>query len=405
MPIEIKVPEMGESIVEATVTRWLKKEGDPVAVGDVLLELETEKVSLEVGSENAGVLSSIVRQAGQDVHVGEVIGVIEDRAPAAEKPKSADAAPAKHAAPPAEKTHKIAEPAPEIPTKPEGPGVAARPAAHPAAQPAIRPPEAPPAPTPAQPSTLSTPSTPSIPSTPSTPAEPTENFERVRMSRRRRTIARNLVEAQHTAAMLTTFNEVDMFAVMDLRRRHKEGFKQRHGVGLGIASFFVKAVVGALKTFPEFNAEIQGEDILTKHFYDIGVAMDTADGLVVPVLRAADRMSFAGIEQAIKQYAERAAAGLLTLEDLRGGCFTITNGGVFGSLFSTPILNLPQVGILGLHRIEERPIALGGQVVIHPMMYVALSYDHRVVDGRQAVEFLKFIKETIEDPGALLLEE
>jgi 2-oxoglutarate dehydrogenase E2 component (dihydrolipoamide succinyltransferase) len=228
--------------------------------------------------------------------------------------------------------------------------------------------------------------------------------ERVRMSRRRRTIARRLVEAQQTAAILTTFNEADLGAVMDVRQRRKESFKEKHGVGLGFMSFFVKAAVGALKAFPMLNAEIQEDEIVLKHYYDIGMAIGAEEGLVVPVLRDADRMSFAGIEAAIEQYVQKAKTGTLELDDLRGGTFTLTNGGVYGSLMSTPILNPPQVGILGLHKIEERPIARQGQVVIRPMMYLALSYDHRVVDGREAVQFLVRVKELIEDPETLLLE-
>jgi len=224
------------------------------------------------------------------------------------------------------------------------------------------------------------------------------------MTRRRRTIAERLVEAQHTAAMLTTFNEVDMTAIMALRKRRQDAFVERHGIKLGIASFFVKAAIGALKAFPEVNAEIDGTDIVLKHYYDIGVAIGAEEGLVVPVLRNADRMSFAEIEQAIKDFVERVQNNTLTLDDLRGGTFTITNGGVFGSLLSTPILNPPQVGILGLHKIEDRPIALNGEVVIRSMMYVALSYDHRIIDGREAVRFLVRIKELIEDPDSLLLE-
>jgi 2-oxoglutarate dehydrogenase E2 component (dihydrolipoamide succinyltransferase) len=239
---------------------------------------------------------------------------------------------------------------------------------------------------------------------PTTQADGHRREERVRMSRRRRTIARRLVEAQQTAAMLTTFNEADLGAVMDVRKRRKESFKEQHGVVLGFMSFFVKAAVGALKAFPMLNAEIQEDEIVLKHFYDIGMAIGAEEGLVVPVLRDADRMSFAGIEAAIEQYVQKAKTGTLELEDLRGGTFTITNGGVYGSLMSTPILNPPQVGILGLHKIEERPIARQGQVVIRPMMYLALSYDHRVVDGREAVQFLVRVKELIEDPETLLLE-
>jgi 2-oxoglutarate dehydrogenase E2 component (dihydrolipoamide succinyltransferase) len=224
------------------------------------------------------------------------------------------------------------------------------------------------------------------------------------MSRRRRTIAQRLVEAQQTAAMLTTFNEIDMSKVMDLRQRRRTSFQEQHGIKLGFMSFFVKATIGALRQFPQLNAEIEGDEIILKHYYDIGMAIGAAEGLVVPVLRDADRMTFAEIEQAIKQYAQAVEAGTLSLEDLRGGTFTITNGGVFGSLLSTPILNTPQVGILGLHKIEERPLALNGEVVIRPMMYVALSYDHRIVDGREAVQFLVRVKELIEDPETLLLE-
>jgi 2-oxoglutarate dehydrogenase E2 component (dihydrolipoamide succinyltransferase) len=228
--------------------------------------------------------------------------------------------------------------------------------------------------------------------------------ERVRMSKRRATIAKRLVEAQHTAAMLTTFNEVDMSAVMALRARRKEAFQKRHGVGLGLSSFFVKASVGALRAFPRINAEIQGDEMVLKRYYDVGIAVGASTGLVVPVLRDADLMSFAEIEGAIRDFAKRAEDGTLTLEEIKGGTFTITNGGVFGSLLSTPILNPPQVGILGLHKIEERPVAVNGQVVVKPMMYVALSYDHRIVDGLEAVQFLVKVKELVEDPGQMLIE-
>jgi 2-oxoglutarate dehydrogenase E2 component (dihydrolipoamide succinyltransferase) len=228
--------------------------------------------------------------------------------------------------------------------------------------------------------------------------------ERVRMSKRRATIAKRLVEAQSTAAMLTTFNEVDMTAVMALRERHKQAFKERHGIGLGIASFFVKASIGALRAFPRINAEIQGDEMVLKHYYDIGVAVGASEGLVVPVLRDADRMTFAQMEQQIRDFARRAEDGSLSLADLKGGTFTITNGGVFGSLLSTPIINPPQVGILGLHAIQPRPVAVNGQVVIKPMMYVALTYDHRIVDGSEAVQFLVRIKGLVEDPGALLID-
>ncbi|MBM3779434.1 MAG: 2-oxoglutarate dehydrogenase complex dihydrolipoyllysine-residue succinyltransferase, partial [Acidimicrobiia bacterium] len=237
------------------------------------------------------------------------------------------------------------------------------------------------------------------------PAAGDRTEERVRMSMRRQTIARRLVEAQRTAAMLTTFNEVDMSAVMRIREQHKEAFKARHGVGLGLTSFFVKAAVAALRAFPRLNAEIQGDEMVLKRYHDIGIAVGAEGGLVVPVLRDADRMSFAAIEQATRDFAERAGSGKLTLDELTGGTFTITNGGVYGSMMSTPILNPPQVGILGLHRIADRPVAMDGQVVVRPMMYLALSYDHRIVDGREAVQFLVRVKEVVEDPWHLLLEE
>jgi 2-oxoglutarate dehydrogenase E2 component (dihydrolipoamide succinyltransferase) len=243
-----------------------------------------------------------------------------------------------------------------------------------------------------------------VPSPPEPVSEPVPREERRRLSRRRRTIARRLVEAQHTAAMLTTYNEVDMSAVMALRARRKTAFQQRHGVTLGLVSFFVKAVIGALRDFPLLNAEIQGEEVVLKRYYDIGVAIGATQGLVVPVLRNAEQLSFAAIEQAIKTYAEKARNNTLSLEDLRGGTFTITNGGVFGSLLSTPILNPPQVGILGLHKIEERPVVRAGEIVIRAMMYVALSYDHRLVDGRESVQFLARVKALVEDPEALLLD-
>jgi 2-oxoglutarate dehydrogenase E2 component (dihydrolipoamide succinyltransferase) len=261
----------------------------------------------------------------------------------------------------------------------------------------------------AGPATTSEPARPAAPPPQATAAAPRREpgdrpVERVRMSKRRQTIARRLVEAQHTAAILTTFNEIDMTAMMALRERRKEAFKKAHGVGLGIASFFVKAAVAALRKFPQVNAEVQGDEFVLKRFYDIGMAVGAEGGLVVPVLRDADRSSFADIELAIRDFAKRAGDGTLTLEDLTGGTFTITNGGVFGSLLSTPILNPPQVGILGLHAIQDRAVPADGQVVIRPMMYVALSYDHRIVDGREAVQFLVAIKQFVEDPGHLLLE-
>lgn len=411
MTIQIRVPELGESVLEATVGRWLKKEGDRVEVGDVLVELETEKVNLEVGAEQAGVLAHILRQEGEDVQIGDVLGEIETTATeeAPEQEKIVE-----HAAPvtvqnivtEAQTQDRVdGERATSVATRmarEQGVDLAQVHGTGPSgrvtksdvesyvaqqqqtAQPLQEKVEREPAPI--------------------SPVSADRREERMRMSRRRRTIARRLVEAQHAAAMLTTFNEIDMSAVVEIRKRRKEDFKQRHGVNLGFTSFFVKASIGALKSFPRLNAEIDGDDIVLKHYYDIGIAVGAEEGLVVPVLRDADRLSFAEIETRVKTFAEKAQAGTLSIDDLRGGTFTITNGGVFGSMLSTPILNPPQVGILGLHKIEERPIAHDGQVIIRPMMYVALSYDHRIVDGREAVQFLVRVKELIEDSETLLLE-
>jgi 2-oxoglutarate dehydrogenase E2 component (dihydrolipoamide succinyltransferase) len=412
MPANIVVPEVGESIVDARVAKWLRREGETVAVGDPLVELETDKIDLEVSAPQGGVLKRIDRKDGDDVKVGEVLGVIEDAAGASAQ-ASVPAAPAAskpaEESRPAEKTRstptarKAAEEHDVDLSRVRGSGDAGRVMRRDVEQaatggngrsaaPAKPAPVEPPKPRPLAPVAESRP-----------PAgERTE--ERVRMSKRRATIARRLVEAQSTAAMLTTFNEVDMSAVMALRERHKQAFKERHGVGLGIASFFVKASIGALRAFPRLNAEIQGDEMILKHYYDIGVAVGASEGLVVPVLRDADRLSFAGIEQQIREFAKRAEDGTLSLADLKGGTFTITNGGVFGSLLSTPILNPPQVGILGLHAIQPRPVAVNGQVVVHPMMYVALTYDHRIVDGAEAVQFLVRVKQLVEDPGALLLD-
>ncbi|WP_396625975.1 2-oxoglutarate dehydrogenase complex dihydrolipoyllysine-residue succinyltransferase [Luteitalea sp.] len=410
MAAQVVVPQLGESVVEARVARWLKKEGDAVAVGDALVELETEKIDLEVNADQAGVLAKIVRQEGEDVKVGEQLALIEVGAAAASAPAAATPAPPEAVTPPV-----AAAPA----------GAADGPRATPAARKAAevhqvdmaqvqgsgdagrvmrRDVEAAAKPAPVAAAAAAKPApAPVAPPRPAiVPGSRTE--ERVRMSKRRLTIARNLVEAQRTAAMLTTFNEVDMTELMALRERRKEQFAKRHGVGIGIASFFVKAAVAALKAFPRLNAEIQGEEMVLKHYYDVGIAVGAEQGLVVPVIRSAEQLSFAGIELAIRDFAARAKSNTLTLEDLKGGSFTITNGGVFGSLLSTPILNPPQVGILGLHKIEDRPVAIKGQVVVRPMMYLALSYDHRIVDGLEAVQFLVKVKEYIEDPGHLLLE-
>jgi 2-oxoglutarate dehydrogenase E2 component (dihydrolipoamide succinyltransferase) len=453
MAMQIVVPELGESITEATVARWLKQQGEAVKVGEAVVVLETDKVDLEVGAEKDGVLAKIERQEGDDVKIGEVLGVIDESAttdasgvasaptPEQAAPPKAEQIAAQQDKPPAAaqgngSARPESAPAPEVDgdvavtpvgkrlaeekqvdlTKIEPSGTGGRitksdverylesqsqPAATAARTTQTVPLVAASVATPAHEATFTTPPKPATPS-----AAPSQNGreERVKMSRRRRTIAQRLVEAQHTAAMLTTFNEVDMTAVMELRERRKEAFKKKYNIGLGLSSFFVKATIGALKAFPRLNAEIQGDEIVLKHYYDIGVAIGAEEGLVVPVLRDAERMSFSQIESTIKDFAARSEAGTLTLEDLRGGTFTITNGGVFGSMLSTPILNAPQVGILGLHKIEERPIALNGQVVIRQMMYVALSYDHRIVDGREAVQFLVRVKQLVEDPETLLIE-
>ena len=433
MPIEVRVPVLGESVVDAVVGTWLKKEGDQIASGETLVELETDKVNIEVIAQNAGVLEKIMKNEGETVNVGEVIAAIAEgaAAPAAavEKPVAAPAAVA---------------PAPVAPTPVSVPlpdatelvgGVRATPAVRRLAAEydldlakvpasgesgrvtredvlryALNRPAATngsgqaPIPPVAAPTTAPAPA-----ATPEISAPPFDESlgrreERVRMSRRRQTIAQRLVEAQHTAAMLTTFNEVDMSAVMDIRKRRRDAFKEQHGVGLGFMSFFTKAVVGALKAFPRVNAEIQGNEIVLKHYYDIGIAVGAPEGLVVPVVRDADRLSFAAIEQGIVDLATKARDNKLSLDELLGGTFTITNGGIYGSLLSTPILNAPQVGILGMHKIAQRPIVVAGEIVARPMMYLALSYDHRVVDGQEAVQFLVRVKELIEDPETLLLE-
>ncbi len=410
MPVDIVVPEVGESIVDARVAKWLRQEGDVVAAGDPLVELETDKIDVEVSAPKAGVLSRISRKDGDDVKVGEVLGSIDESAAgtaAPSKPAAGDAAPAPAAESKADgkarstpTARKAAEEHAVDLTNVRGSGDAGRVMRRDVEQAARGTTE--PAPAAPAPSPKARPAAPVVEERRRPEGERSE--ERIRMSKRRATIARRLVEAQSTAAMLTTFNEVDMTAVMALRERHKQAFKDRHGVGLGIASFFVKASVGALRGFPRINAEIQGDEMVLKHYFDIGVAVGASEGLVVPVLRDADRMTFAGIEKQIREFAKRAEDGSLSLADLKGGTFTITNGGVFGSLLSTPILNPPQVGILGLHKIQERPVAVNGQVVVRPMMYTALTYDHRIVDGSEAVRFLVRVKELVEDPGALLLD-
>ncbi len=420
----IVVPQLGESVVEARVARWLKKEGDRVETGEPVVELETDKIDVEVGADHGGILSSIKHGEGDDVKVGELLATVDESesgkaAPAAgkavEKTAEKAAAPAPSGNGSKATTEAPAEPARATPTARriatdhkidlegvKGSGPAGRVTKR-DVQNAVSPTsEARVAPT--TESKIAPTSGARIAPT-SGPADRTgeRSEERVRMSRRRQTIARRLVEAQHTAAMLTTFNEVDMSAVMALRERKKESFKKEYGVSLGMTSFFVRASIAALRGFPQINAELQGDEIVIKRYYDIGIAVGAEGGLVVPVLRDADRMSFPGIELAIRDFATRANNGTLMLEDLMGGTFTITNGGVFGSLLSTPILNPPQVAILGLHKIQDRVVPVNSQVAIRPMMYVALSYDHRIIDGREAVQFLARIKEFVEEPANLLL--
>ena len=431
MAAEIHVPELGESVADATVGRWIKQEGEAVSSGDALVELETDKINFEVEAEQDGVLESISKGEGETVNVGEVIGTIgeggeagdgtaseqTEEQPQAEREQEEPRAEAEQPEPEeASNGHREVEDgagraspsvrrlaqeyevdlaevtgsgsggritredverliraqsgtaAPEKTEEPErdGKGEAPRPAAS---------------------------------------EDGRANLEeRVRVSRRRQTIAQRLVESQQTSATLTTFNEADMSAVMELRKRRKESFKERTGSRLGFMSFFTKAAIGALKAFPKVNAELQDNELVLKKYYDIGVAVSTDEGLVVPVLRDADHKSFAEIEAGIADLGTKAREGKLTLEDLRGGTFTITNGGIFGSLVSTPILTVPQVAILGMHKIQERPVVVDGEIVVRPMMYLALSYDHRVIDGAEAVSFLVRIKELIEDPESLLLE-
>ncbi len=387
MPFELVVPDLGESVSEATIARWSKQEGETVAAGEVVVELETDKANMEIAAEKSGKLIEIKHPEGADVKVGEVLGLVDESAAAAPRTEGGDR--------PEEPTPEP-EPVPEQPAP--LPDKGDEQVERPEPIPARRPEE--PAPPPEKPEIKRVPPKPEMP-----PAGQTgQAEERIRMSRRRRTIAARLVEAQHAAAMLTTFNEADMSAVMDIRKRRKEAFEKRNGVGLGLTSFFVKAAIAALKQFPRLNAEVDGDEMVIKRYYDIGIAIGDPEGLVVPVLRAADRLTFAEIEKTVRQFVEQAESGSLSIEDLRGGSFTITNGGVFGSLMSTPILNPPQVGILGLHRIQERPVVVNGEVVVRPMMYLALSYDHRIVDGREAVQFLVRVKQFLEDPETLLLE-
>jgi 2-oxoglutarate dehydrogenase E2 component (dihydrolipoamide succinyltransferase) len=397
---DIMTPALGESVTEATVARWAKKAGDAVRKDEILVELETDKVSLEVASPSDGVLTAITAEEGATVEPGALLGRITEGAVAA-APKAA-AAPkveAPKVAAPTPVAKAVAEPV----LAPSAQRIAAENNLSPAAIPgtgkdgrvtkgdalaALEARAAAPVAAPVA----------------SAPRPVHEREERVKMTRLRQTIARRLKEAQNAAAMLTTFNEVDMSAVMAVRNQYKDVFEKRHGVKLGFMSFFVKAVVHALKQVPEVNAEIDGTDIIFKNHYDISVAVGTEKGLVTPVVRDADLMSLAGVEKEIGALGRKARDGQLALEDLQGGTFTISNGGVYGSLMSTPILNAPQSGILGMHKIQDRAMVVGGQVVIRPMMYLALSYDHRVVDGQGAVTFLVHVKDAIEDPQRLLLD-
>ncbi len=429
--MDILVPALGESVNEATVAQWLKQPGDAVEADEALVELETDKITLEVNAAAAGVLAEVLAQEGDNVEVGAVLGRISEDAAAAAKPAPAKPLAAKPAPPPPAPPPEAAKSAPAPASTPPAPAPSA--SAADALSPAVRKliadskldpgriagtgkggrilkedvqraldggaPAAPPAPVEpaARPDAGAADPRPAAGA-----ADPRE--ERVRMTRLRKRIAERLKEAQNTAAILTTFNEVDMSAVVALRGQYRDSFEKKHGVRLGFMSFFSKAAVAALKELPAVNAEVDGDELVYKNYYNIGIAVSTPQGLVVPVVRDADRLSFAEIEKTIAGLGRKGRDGKLSMDDLTGGTFTITNGGIFGSLLSTPILNPPQSGILGLHKIEERPVAVAGEIMVRPMMYVALSYDHRIIDGREAVTFLVRVKEFIEDPERLLLD-
>ena len=408
MAIEIRVPTLGESVTEATVGQWFKKPGDAVAVDEPLCELETDKVTVEVPSPTAGVLGAIAVEEGTTVEVGALLCSVKEGEAAAASVSAAPAAapaPAPQAAktpagdmPPSPAARKILDEKGVDPADVAGSGRRGQvlkedAMAASAGGAAVVPTSLAPSPVPTQ--QMRAPAV----------ANDAAREERVRMTRLRQTIARRLKDAQNTAAMLTTFNDVDMSAVMGLRSEYKELFERRHGVKLGFMSFFVKACIQALREIPAVNAEIDGQDLIYKNYYHVGVAVGTDKGLVVPVIREADRMSLAEIEMAITDFGKRARDGKLGIEEMQGGTFTISNGGVYGSMLSTPILNAPQAGILGMHRIEQRPVVLkDGSIVARPMMYLALSYDHRIVDGKEAVTFLVRVKECLEDPQRFLLE-
>lgn len=422
---EIKVPELAESISEGTIAKWLKNVGEFVDKGEYLVELETDKVNVEIISDYAGVLTEQKYEEGDTVNVGEVIATVNENASGAEAAAPSVPSEPKQEAATQQKAEQPVMESSQSPNANPTPAVEAtngnqnRPIASPAARKLAREkgidlqnvPTADPLGrvrkqdvSSYQPNAVN-PAAKAAPAALAVAQDPAKPVLREKMSRRRQTIAKRLLEVSQTTAMLTTFNEVDMTAVMDLRKRRKDRFFEEHDVRLGFMSFFTKAVVGALKQFPLLNAEIQGDEVLVKQFYDIGVAVSTEDGLIVPVVRDADRKSFAEIEGNISDLAKKARDNKLALSDLQGGTFTITNGGVFGSLMSTPILNGPQVGILGMHSIKLRPVAIDkDKMENRPMMYIALSYDHRIVDGKEAVSFLAKVKEMIEDPESLLLE-
>ncbi len=393
MATEIRVPTLGESVTEATIGKWFKQPGDAIKADEPLLELETDKVTLEVNAPTAGVLSEIVAKAGETVAPNALLGQITAgggataaaSAPAAVAP-AAKAAPV--AMPPSPAAAKIAAD--------QGRDIAAVVGSGKRGQVLKGDVLAAPAP-------LARPIAPPAPRAPA-PSHDAAREERVRMTKLRQTIARRLKESQNTAAMLTTFNEVDMTEVMALRARYKDAFEKKHATKLGFMGLFVKACVLALKDVPAVNGEIDGDDMVFKNYYHIGIAVGTERGLVVPVVRDADQLSIAGIEKAIADYGRRARDGQLTIEDMQGGTFTITNGGIYGSLMSTPILNAPQSGILGMHKIQDRAMVIGGKIEVRPMMYLALSYDHRIVDGKGAVTFLVRVKEALEDPSRLVLD-
>ena len=409
MATEIRVPTLGESISEATVGKWFKQRGDVVKADEPLVELETDKVTLEVNAPTAGVLTEIVAETGQTVAIGALLGGLSAagaapaQAPAGVAPEGPAPKPAAAptAMPPAPSAAKIASESALDLAAVAGTGkrgqVLKGDALEALAKAAAVKPAAPVvalAPAPAPPIAARAPSAP----------DDSAREERVRLTKLRQTIARRLKEAQNTAAMLTTFNEVDMSEVIAMRARYKDAFEKKHGAKLGFMGFFVKACVQALKEIPAVNAEIDGADLVFKNYYHLGIAVGTDKGLVVPVVREADRLSVAGIEKSIADFGRRARDGSLKIEEMQGGTFTITNGGIYGSLMSTPILNAPQSGILGMHKIQERPMAVDGKIEIRPMMYLALSYDHRVVDGKEAVTFLVRVKECLEDPARLVLD-